>query len=196
MITAGIEIVAYMYICLNMVYNFNQYRLMSFITMTNYFLFGMEMSMYITLLNVMYINHKYIPITTSFIYNRIHDTIYVKKLQELIIAYKINTMISVIMTMGDISSKLIETVMLYVISKIQKQPMVVPVTVQDVTERIDDFMESDDETFQRINNELDNLLSIGTNIITQTMSGRKEEQKENVNTFMNKFTLLFGKKTN
>jgi hypothetical protein len=98
--------------------------------------------------------------------------------------------------MGDICSKLIETVMLYVISKIQKQPMVVPVTVQDVTERIDDFMESDDETFQRINNELDNLLSIGTNIITQTMSGRKEEQKENVNTFMNKFTLLFGKKTN
>lgn len=197
MITTAIEIFSYMYIFLNMIHNFNQYHLISFLSMTNYFLFDTKTSMYILCLNLLCINYKYIPVVTQFFYHKVQDTKYIKQIEEISRIYKFKTVDNIIITIGDVVTKVFESIIYYFISKVHtKTDAIPPVSISEVTEKIDDFLETDEESFKKINDELDNLLSIGTNIITQTMAGKKDEQKENVNSFMNKFTLLFGKKDN
>ena len=188
-----IEIFFYCYVTSKLFTDFSKFRLITFITVTNYWIFGIDFALYITILNLLVLYNIYIPHIVGFVYALIKDKHYVVKFKEIIAMYKINTMCHWILILGDLFNNIFKTILTFIVAKI----MPCDVSCKDLS-TIDEFLldedENDDEQFQKLNQELNNLLSLSSNIISQTLAGRKKEQIENVGIFMSGVNTLFGHK--
>lgn len=191
------EIIIYCYMFLKLNTDYNKYRLISFISFTNYFIFGITTSIYITLINILVMYHAYIPCATALIYSKVKDTKYVMTIRKHYVTYSIDNMCKWIIIMGDLCMNIFQSIISSILIKVHTpQNNHEGATSSEQDNKLDDFLIDDDEQFQKMNMELDNLLSLGSSIITQTMAGRKEEQRAKVGTFMSGMNTLFGSKKN
>ena len=192
---SSLEIFAYFYTFLKLRSDFTKYRLISFISFTNYFIFGITISAYITLLNLLVMYYAYIPCVTTFAYSKIKDTSYVSTIKKYYTTHNINSICKWIVIMGDLCTSVLHTIISSILIRVQSTHNDKEGKTQNEPDNnLDDFLIEDDEQFQKLNKELDNLLSLGTSIITQTMAGRKEEQRAKVGTFVSGINTLLGSK--
>lgn len=190
-----IEIMTYCYIFLKLKTEFTKYRLISFISFTNYFIFGITISAYITLLNILVMYYAYIPCVTTFVYSKIKDTVYVSTIRTYYVTHNINNACNWIIIIGDLCASVFQTIITSIFIRVHTAHTIPEgKTPSEQNNNLDDFLIEDDEQFQKLNKELDNLLSLGTSIITQTMAGRKEEQRAKVGTFVTGLNTLLGSK--
>lgn len=192
-----LEIIMYCYVFLKLKTDYNKYKLISFISLTNHFIFGITISIYITLINILIMYQAYIPCIVTFVNSKVKDTKYVSTIRKYYITYNIDYICKWIIIVGDLCMNIFQSIASSILTKIHTPHNDHEGTVSSEQDNnLDDFLIDDDEQFQKMNKELDNLLSLGSSIITQTMAGRKEEQRAKVGTFMSGINILFGSKKN
>lgn len=190
-----IEIISFCYIFLKLKIEFTNYRLISLISLINYFIFGITVSIYITLLNILVMYYAYIPCITIFIYSKIKDNTCISIIRKYYTIYNFDNICKWIIIIGDLCINIFQTIIISILTKVQTTPSDnIGKTPVERNNNLDDFLLDNDEQIQELNKELDNLLSLGSSIITQTMAGQKEEQRAKVGTFVTGINTLFNTK--
>jgi hypothetical protein len=185
----------YFYIVSKLFSNFSKFRFVSFIAITNCRLFGFTIAAYVTMLNILVMYNVYIPTIVTIMSARMNDNRFVIKFNEILSMCKFHDVRSFVNFSGDIFGDILLKFLETIISKTTKRIIEpIPDNLSEETSKIDDFLIEDDEQFEKLNKELDNLLYLGSSIISQTLAGHKEEQLKNVGIFMSGINVLIGKK--
>lgn len=195
MLSMFFETFIYCYVTLKLIDQFSYRKLIAFITMVNYVCFGLMYSIYTTSLIMIVINCKYLPVIAMFIKSKLHQT----KLSQLYIEYNISKVCGLVLITGDIMYNLFISAFQSAVMRMTSfannhRSKTTPIQ----RSKIDDFFNSDieisDEQFKMLNSELDNLLSTGMQLISQSLSN-PNKRTENVSAFMSKFSSIFNKKS-
>jgi len=123
-----------------------------------------------TLISLIVLYYKYIPLCLSHLYLKIKDNDFFMRLHGLFMTYKIKQICNCIIVVGDLFCDLCQLLLMMMLTKISSSQL--PPSNQ--IEKIDEYM--DDEQFNKINQELDNMLKVGSDILTQTFNGNKQQQ--------------------
>lgn len=173
------------YIILKLITDYNKKRLLVVMFAINYHIFGFIASIYIASLCTLSIYDNYIPIIAKLMCSKINPTYTIRIIINYCDTYKITNCCAWILAIGDMTKELFETCAIKLLSKTSTN------SPETTTEKLDDYMIDNSEILQ-LNQELDKLLNMGSTIISQTLSGKKNEQVENANTFMSSFINLLG----
>lgn len=191
MITSIIEIFMYIYIILKLHRNYSNERLVEFLSFTSYYIFNFYVSMYVALTGMLIIHNKYIPIATSLLYSKMKDTRIISSVNKAIVSYNVIKLCDWLIIIGDMCNEICATIIVSLSGKIQNDTTG---HSEQHNNSIDDFMTmNEEEELDRINTQLDNLLKLGSDIITST-TGKRTENVTNTKFFMKSVDTLLRKK--
>lgn len=207
MIMTILQYLTLIYIFLKTVNTYSEIRLCTMIIYMSYMFSGFT-SMVYTIFVMMIVKYsKHIPmiigtINTKYIDKRINTTT-LTKVNDVLIEYNLQNIVKYYLVIGDVICNSMCAILINISNKIKEiNPKYNEIskhintmnTLTD-TENIDDYIENNDEQhIQQLNDDLDNLLKMGTEILTQTIAGKKSEQEHRVNKFMNDAGKLFKNK--
>lgn len=202
MIMTLISYLSLIYIFLKTVNTPTELQIRTLIIYTSFMFGGFVRMLYTIFIIIVLMYSKQIPTIFGTIKTRYNGTKFIVNANKFVIDYNLQNITKYYLMIGDIIYNLLCTLFININNKIREinpryNEMTKHVGTMNMlmdTETIDDYIDNnDDEHLQKLNSELDNLLKLGSNILTQTMSGKKSEQKHNVNKFMNDAGKLFQK---
>lgn len=191
--------------------NYNRRNLDIFTIFTTYGLFGCSKTIYIGLILLVNNYHETIPsiIKTIIIKCRKNEqlnNIYVN-IQNYATNIGLSEIVERFINFSDSLKDAMISILIYINNRIKQMYPSYKKTSEHIKSlktfnkltnvgKIDDFIENSDETrLQQLNSDLDSLLKLGSDIMTQTLSGNKNAQRHKVQKFMNDANKLFKKKS-
>lgn len=179
-----IEIQVYAYVTLKLITDYTRTRLLVFSFMVNYKLFGLMMAIYVLLLNGLVLYSVYIPHVTMIMYEKNKEHFSVVQIKNFVDKYNFNKISNSVITIGDTVTNF---------TKLIIRTMVTP-SPERITEHVKNKIptpqvsldEISDAQLEKLDTELNSILNLGKNIMTKVLSGEKDTQYDNVNTFMGK----------
>lgn len=154
--------------------NYNKNRLISFVTQTNYFMFGIAMALYVLSICILISYSTYVPYVATIAYSKICENKFAKSAKSFAIKCKFDTLCHWIEIIGDTCKNLC----------VARNASSNGEIILPNHDNIEEYLSTDDEDLTDLNRELDKMLQMGTSILAQTMAGRKSEQAENAKKFM------------
>lgn len=188
-----IGLIALTYSGMKMTTDFNKKNLFLFILNINYLLFGFVYCLYFCILYGLIANYHYLTIVPQLLYKRMQSNNKYKLLVEYATKYKMKEICINFIFVGDAVIFLVQTLVVYLLSK------TLHIDLQEKTvdeKRPEEKNVLNDVQLQKLDAELNELLSTGMGIISQVSTSNKEEQRKNVNNFFGKMGSLFGNKKN
>ena len=170
--------------------NYSLFSLVSYISLVDYYIFGFIHSVYTLCLLCMVVNYKNLPHIINYSKKKLlvspRMENFKNNMDMLIQKYRLVYICDGILYIGDFVQTVILKISLNCISRIKDKKE--QINVKEPVELIDDFMINDNSTDDKlIEEQLDNLLDLGQNILIGIGIGKKEEQIENVGIFMRNF---------
>lgn len=213
--TVFILFVLYSHNIVKLYTSYNVFRLIAFVTYTNYILFGLKLSLYISVLMTISKYNEILPIIARMLYDRIIVTNTYKHIRDVTQKYVVTKNIKWVWIIGETIETMIKNIVIMLSSKMYisvmdniennlKQCSNITNTNTNInadtdidSARLEDYMNPDEEQreLQKISAELDKLMMIGSNIITNKLNGKKDDRE--FASFISGFgSLLQQKKTN
>jgi hypothetical protein len=144
-------------------------------------------------------HYQYLPKIVKIVKNNYIKKKYLNSIELFNKKYNVYNIKKYILISGDIIVKIILTIILELTKKItrikESDNKRCNNKGSDNKESINDYLNDDENDIdvEKINDDLDKLLLMGTNIIGQVKNGNKEEQHENAVNFISNFHDLLSK---
>lgn len=208
MLSGALNILFYIYLFFKLETNYNQYYLHTFMVYTTYYTHGFTFAMYTCCVSLLMMYYNSIPTIIKMIRNNYIKPKYLTDIKQFNVKYNLPTIKKYILVIGDVCVNVFLTILSEITKKIisiqdknmlKKFNKIKNKKCDDVDkiDCIDEYLnetetndEDDEMDVEKINEQLNNLLMMGSNIIEQVRNGNKENQKDNAKLFMSNFDKL------